>query len=89
MTLFEQAVKAAREGNLQTPSVSVGTKPISYFKYQLVVHKFNLNIMAGGMTCRGIKFTDIKKYYGLKGRKPKDCVEQLNKILTDFEEGKI
>lgn len=89
MTQFEEAVKAVREGKLQTPSVSVGTKPIPYFGYQLAVHKMNLSLMAGGMSCRGIKFTDIKKYYGLKGRTAKDCLAQFEQIKSDFEAGKI
>lgn len=89
MTKFEEAVKAAREGKLHTPSVSVGSKPIGYFGYQLSVHHFNLKIMASGMTFRGIKFTDIKNYYGLKGRSAKDCLPQFEQILADYKEGKI
>ncbi len=77
MTQFEQALASARQGNLQTPSVSMGNNAIDYFTYQLSVHHFNLKIMAKGMTFKGITFTQIKKYYGLKGRGAKDCLTQF------------
>jgi hypothetical protein len=41
--------------------------------------------MAKGMTCRGIKFTDIKKYYGLKGRSAKDCLPQFLEIIAKYD----
>jgi hypothetical protein len=85
MTQFEQALQQAREGKLQTPNVSMGAKAVDYFSYQLTVHKFNLKIMASGMLSRGIKFTDLKKYYGLKGRSAKDCLEQFEQIITDYK----
>jgi len=85
MTQFEQAQKDVKEKKLKTPDVSVGGKQVDYFGYQLSVHKFNLSIMATGMSCRGIKFTDIKKYYGLKGRTAKDCLQQFLKIIEDYK----
>lgn len=85
MTQFEQAQKDVKEKNSQTPNVSVGGKQIDYFGYQLSVHKFNLSIMVSGMSCRGIKFTDIKKYYGLKGRTAKDCLPQFIQIMEDYK----
>lgn len=89
MTPFEQARQQVAEGKLQTPCVGMGTdngpKVIDYFGYQLSVHHFNLKVMASGMTFRGIKFTDIKKYYGLKGRSAKDCLEQFEKIMNDYK----
>ena len=60
-------------------------KNINYFGYQLATHHFNMKLMAKGMTFRGIKFTDIKKYYGLKGRSAKDCLEQFEKIMNDYK----
>lgn len=89
MTQFEQAVKSAREGKLHTPTISIGDKLIGYFGYQLSVHKFNLNLMAKGMKFRGITFTQIKNYYGLKGRTAKDCLGQFEQILSDYKAGKI
>jgi hypothetical protein len=85
MTQFEQAQQQVREGKLQTPSVSNGGKQIDYFGYQLAVHRFNLKIMASGMTCRGVKFSDLKRYYGLKGRSASDCLPQFEKILADYK----
>jgi len=84
-TPFEQAVEQARLGQLQTPKVLMGSKSMDYFGYQLSVHKFNLGIMASGMTCRGIKFTDIKKYYGLKGRSAKECMPHMVAIMEMYK----
>ena len=81
MTPFEQAVQQVKDGTLKTPAVSVGTKPIDYFKYQLAVHKFNLSLMAKGMSCSGIKFTDIKRYYGLKGRSAKAALPEFLELM--------
>ena len=85
MTPFEQAQEQVNNNQLATPSVSTGNKPVDYFTYQLSVHHFNLKLMAKGMTFRGIKFTDIKKYYGLKGKGAKDCLEQFEKIMSDYK----
>jgi hypothetical protein len=85
MTQFEQAQQAVKEGKLNTPSVSTAQGNIDYFGYQLAVHKFNLSLMAKGMTCRGIKFTQIKKYYGLKGRTAKDCLPQFLELIAKYE----
>jgi hypothetical protein len=84
-TPFEQAVEQARLGQLQTPKVLMGSKNMDYFAYQLAVHKYNLGIMAMGMTCRGIKFTDIKKYYGLKGRSAKDCQADMIAVMEMYK----
>jgi len=86
MTPFEQAQEDVKNKKLTTPSVTVGAKPIDYFGYQLATHKFNLSLMAKGMKFRGIKFSDIKHYYGLKGRSAKDCLEQYEKIMADYKE---
>ena len=42
--------------------------------------------MGAGMKFRGITFTQIKKYYGLKGKSAKDCVPQLEQIFTEYKE---
>jgi hypothetical protein len=85
MTPFQQTLQQVREGKLKTPKVSSGNKDIDYFVYQLSTHKFNLKIMASGMKFRGVKFTDLKKYYGLKGRSAKDCLEEFEQIITDYK----
>jgi hypothetical protein len=84
MTPFEQAVQQVKDGTLKTPTVSMGNAEINYFRYQLAVHKFNLSIMASGMTCRGIKFTDIKRYYGLKGRSAKAALPEFVELMDKF-----
>jgi hypothetical protein len=84
-TNFELAQEQVAAGTLTPPSVSTGKGNIDYFGYQLAVHHFNLKIMAGGMTFRGIKFSDIKKYYGLKGRSAKDCLPQFEAIQAEYK----
>ena len=85
MTPFEQAQEQVKAKTLKTPQVSAGGKEVDYFGYQLSVHKFNLSLMAKGMTFRGIKFTDIKKYYGLKGKSAKDCLPQFLEIMENYK----
>lgn len=85
MTQFEQAQKDAAEGRLKVPYVGIGAKSVDYFGYQLGVHHFNLKLMATGMKFRGITFTEIKKYYGLKGRSAKDVLEQYVKIMEEYK----
>ena len=84
MTQFEKAVQAVENGNLHTPSVTYGTDKVDYFGYQLAVHLYNLRILATGMKMRGVKFTDIKKYYGLKGRSAKECVPEFQSLMDNF-----
>ena len=55
MTPFQQALIAASEGKLKTPTVSTSEGNINYFSYQLAVHKFNLSLMAKGIQSRGVK----------------------------------
>lgn len=85
MTPFQQALQQVKEGKLKTPHVSTGGKEVDFFTYQFATHKFNLGLMAKGMCFKGITFTDIKKYYGLKGRGAKDCLEQFEKIMNDYK----
>jgi hypothetical protein len=86
MTPFQQALISASEGKLKTPTVSTATGNVNYFGYQLAVHKYNLGIMAAGMQCRGITFTQIKKYYGLKGRTAKDCLDQMDQLISAYKQ---
>ena len=86
MTQFEQAQEQVKNGELRTPKVSIGAKPIDYFGYQISVHKFNLSLMAKGINSRGITFTQIKKYYGLKGRSAKDCLPQFLEIVEKYKQ---
>ena len=36
--------------------------------------------MALGMKMRGVTFSQIKKFYGLKGKSAKDCISQLQQM---------
>ena len=85
MTQFQQAQLDAKNGNLQVPTVSTSTGTINYFGYQISVHLFNLRIMSLGMKFRGITFTQIKKYYGLKGKSAKECAVELQSLAEDFK----
>lgn len=89
MTQFEQALQQVKEKQLQTPKVMTEGREIDYFGYQLSVHHFNLKLMAKGMTCRGIKLSDIKRYYGLKGRTASDCLPQFEAILNNYKSNLI
>jgi hypothetical protein len=42
--------------------------------------------MASGMKFKGVKFTDLKKYYGLKGRTAKDCLHQYEQIMNEYKQ---
>jgi hypothetical protein len=87
MTQFEQAQAQVKEGSLKVPSVSMGSSNIDYFGYQLATHRFNLKVMSSGMKFKGITFTQIKKYYGLKGKSAKDCLPQFEQIINDYKQG--
>ena len=84
MTPFQQAVLAASEGKLKTPSVSTSGGNINYFGYQLAVHKFNLSLMAKGIQNRQVKLRDLKQYYGLKGRTAADCLPQFLELMEQY-----
>ena len=86
MTPFEQAIQQVQSGELKAPTVSTANGNINYFGYQLAVHKMNLSLMAKGIGSRGITFTQIKKYYGLKGRTAKDCLPQLVKMVDEYKQ---
>lgn len=84
MTQFEKAQQQVKEGSLQAPTVSTSQGEINYFGYQLAVHHFNLKLMSKGIQCRGITFTQIKNYYGLKGRSAKDVLGQFETIMAAY-----
>ena len=86
MTQFEKAVQAAEAGQLDVPKVIYEGKEIPYFGYQLAVHKFDLSILAMGMKKRGVKFSNLKAYYGLKGRSAKACLPEMDAIIKAHKE---
>ena len=71
---------ATENGSQQVPTVIYEGKEIPFAGYQLATHVYALRIMAIGMKMRGITFTQIKKYYGLKGRSAKECLPELQSI---------
>lgn len=85
MTPFQQALLQTIDGKLKTPTVSTSNGNVDYFGYQLAVHKYNLSLMAMGMKFGNIKFTQIKKYYGLKGRTAKECLPQFIQIMDAYK----
>ena len=86
MTQFQQTMLATENGTMQVPTVSTSTGTIPFAGYQLATHVYSLKIMALGMKMRGVTFSQIKKYYGLKGRTAKECVPQLEKIMNFYKE---
>ena len=80
MTQFQQSMLATENGSQQVPTVIYEGKEIPFAGYQLATHVYALRIMAIGMKMRGITFTQIKKYYGLKGRSAKECLPELQSI---------
>jgi hypothetical protein len=83
-TPFEMAVQKVLAEQIKAPSVIANGRSVPYFKFQLATHHFNLKLMAKGMTFKGIKFTDLKKYYGLKGRSAKECLPQFEEIKDKY-----
>ena len=86
MTPFQQTMLATENGTMQVPTVSTSTGTIPFAGYQLATHIYALKIMALGMKMRGVTFTQIKKYYGLKGRTAKECIPQLEQIKNAYKE---
>ena len=86
MTQFQQSMLATENGTMQVPTVSTSTGTIPFAGYQLATHVYALKIMALGMKMRGVTFTQIKKYYGLKGRTAKECIPQLEEIMNFYKE---
>jgi hypothetical protein len=84
MTPFEQALEQIKNGNLKTPKVTNGGTEVDYIGYQLSVHKFQLKILSSGMTMRGVKLKSIKDYYGFKGKTAKECLPQMEDLISKF-----
>ena len=86
MTQFQQSMLATEEGSQRVPTVIFEGKEIPFAGYQLAAHIYALKIMAIGMKMRGITFTQIKKFYGLKGKSAKECIPQLEQIQNTYRE---
>ena len=86
MTQFQQSMLATEEGSQRVPKVIYEGREIPFAGYQLATHIYALKIMALGMKMRGVTFTQIKKFYGLKGKSAKDCIAQLQQIQNSYRE---
>ena len=75
MTQFQESMLAVEEGQQQVPTVIFEGKEIPFHGYQLASHIYALKIMALGMKMKGVTFTQIKRYYGLRGSSSKECAE--------------
>lgn len=86
MTPFEQAQADVKAGKLTTPEVTgEGGRKIPYFGYQLACHKRDLKLMSLGMRGMNVKLSDLKRYYGLKGRSAKDVLPQFIEIMEAYK----
>ena len=86
MTQFQQSMLATEEGSQRVPKVIYEGREIPFAGYQLATHIYALKIMALGMKMRGVTFSQIKKFYGLKGKSAKDCIPQLQQIQNSYRE---
>jgi hypothetical protein len=86
MTQFQQTMLATENGTMQVPTVHAEGGKIPFAGYQLATHVYALKIMAAGMKMRGVTFTQIKKFYDLKGKSAKDCIAQLQQIQNSYRE---
>jgi hypothetical protein len=80
MTQFQQTLLATENGTMQVPTVHTEGGTIPFAGYQLATHAYALKIMAAGMKMRGVTFSQIKKFYGLRGKSAKDCLPQLQQM---------
>ena len=84
MTQFQESMLAVEEGQQQVPTVIFEGKEIPFHGYQLAAHVYALKIMALGMKMKGVTFTQIKRYYGLRGSSSKECAVELQKIQEAY-----
>ena len=88
-TPFELAVEKVMSGEIQAPRVDANGVRIPFFRYQLTTHHFHIKLMAKGLTFKAVKFTDLKRYYGLKGRSAKDCLPQFEEVMNKYLEEQV
>jgi hypothetical protein len=84
MTPFEKQCEQIKNGTVKPPIVSDGNKSIDFGLYQLITHHFNSKILALGMQIRGVKISDIKKFYGLKGNTA-SIPDQIAKLIEKYK----
>jgi len=73
---------------INAPVVSTTRFKLDHFAFQLAAHHLNLKLMAKGLRFKGVRFKDLKKYYGLKGRTAADCLQQFEQIENEYHNNK-
>lgn len=88
MTQFEETLEKIKNKTFIPPIITYESKNenkiVDPIYYQLVSHKFVLNLMSRGIKCK-TKLKDIKDYYGLKSRTAKGCLEELRIITQNYK----
>lgn len=79
-TPFEKTLEDINLGKLKPPFVLSENASIPYIKYQLAVHKMQLNLFAKGLKHSQVKLKDLKQYYGLKGKTAAQCLNEFMEI---------
>ena len=71
---------------LQNKSTHINDGVINSAVYGLIIHKNQVKMYNSGIKpSRNWKITQVKKFYGYKGRDNKSFVSYLNRILEKFE----
>ncbi len=86
LTPFIQDLIFLTEGSKKAPEVHYDGTKIDYIGYQLSTHRFQLKILASGMTMRGVKLSTIKSYYGFTSRTAKDMLNEMEILKTAYAE---
>jgi hypothetical protein len=84
MTPFEQAHQDWMEGKIQLPRVYHGDSELNPFLYQIAVHKYYLKLMSVGIGTKQVKLSDIKKFYGIKGKSAKDVYNSFTELIKSY-----
>jgi len=85
-TPFEKAVAAAIDGTLQAPVIIRGAAQLDPLRFQLAMHKGLLRLAALGIKMKAYRLSDIKVYYGYKGRSAAEVLKEHLSLMEDFEE---
>ena len=82
LTPFETVKQQLADGTRKAPIITGPNGPINPIVYELATHKFYLSLMVKGMQNRQVKLSDLKKFYGLKGRTAADIYPAFMEIFN-------
>jgi len=91
MTPFEQDIQRVAAGTLPEPLIAFSSKDgeMPILAFRLSFHQSCINSLAKGWTCLyngvAITFAEIKEYYGLKGKRPRNCIAEFAKLVETFK----